>query len=407
MKICAVYAVGVLGLMIAGCADQTTKKNYWTDSTVSSGLYIDFCGSADEAGPVPVLSLGQESYRATGVNCYDLFNGTISYDRADSSFRFDPSNAFAALDLLKAEKVPVVRFNCGMYYDKELSACIDYKEEYLVTLKKIAEYAEQRQIGLIPSLFWHFAAVPRYFGEPYRSWGCDTSRTMMFMKSYTRQVVEALCGYKSVFAWEFGNEFNLESDLPNWREIYKTDDPYNRMTADDVRHVYEMFVQTVREVDTTGRLICSGNAALRPSQYHQYAENSWTTDTPEEYETITRMLNPEGMSAISEHVYDKEKKIGPHDSLLSLEGQLSLAQDVARSLGKVYYVGEFAGVLPAESDYRLFYDAFVKTGVPLSLVWNFSMKGNIEHSFTADSDRGKYIFALIREYNEELQKQNK
>ena len=24
MKICAVYAVGVLGLMIAGCADQTT-----------------------------------------------------------------------------------------------------------------------------------------------------------------------------------------------------------------------------------------------------------------------------------------------------------------------------------------------------------------------------------------------
>lgn len=71
-------------------------------------------------------------------------------------------------------------------------------------------------------------------------------------------------------------------------------------------------------------------------------------------------------------------------------------------MGKIYYVGEFAGVLPSEGDYRIFYDAFLRAGVPLSLVWNFSIKGNIEHSFTAESDRGKYIFALIREYNEML-----
>ena len=398
-----VWFFGILWLWTGGgCTDRAAEKEYWTDPTVPSGLHVDLSSTTDRGRPAPVLSLGQKPYRATGVNCYDLFNGTVTYDDKDSAFRFDPSHAYATLDRLKAEGVPVVRFNCGMYYDTELSAVIEYEEQYFATLKKIVEYAETCRIGLIPSLFWHFAAVPRYFGEPYRSWGRDTSRTLEFMKTYTRRVVETLQGCKSIFAWEFGNEFNLEADLPNWQEIYKTDDPDNCLTADDVQYAYETFVQTVRAVDSTGRLICSGNAALRPSQYHQYVEHSWTADTPQQYAEITRKLNPDGMCSVSEHIYDRERKVGPYDSLLDLDGQLALARDAAHSMGKIYYVGEFAGVLPSEADYRIFYDAFLRAGVPLSLVWNFSMKGNIEHSFTAESDRGKYIFALIREYNEKL-----
>lgn len=398
-----VWLFGVLCLLTSGgCTDRADEKEYWTDPTVSPGLHVDLSTTTDSGRPVPVLCLGQKPYRATGVNCYDLFNGTVTYDDKDSAFRFDPSHAYATLDRLKAEGVPVVRFNCGMYYDTELPAVIEYGEQYFATLKKIAEYAETCRIGLIPSLFWHFAAVPRYFGEPCRSWGRDTSRTLEFMKTYTRRVVETLQGCKSIFAWEFGNEFNLEADLPNWQEIYKTEDPDNRKSADDVQHAYKTFVQTVRTVDTTGRLICSGNAALRPSQYHQYVENSWTVDTPQQYAEITRKLNPDGMRSVSEHIYDLKRKVGPYDSLLDLDGQLALARDAAHSMGKIYYVGEFAGVLPSEADYRIFYDAFLRAGVPLSLVWNFSMKGNIEHSFTAESDRGKYIFALIREYNEKL-----
>ena len=398
-----VWFFGILCLLTGGgCTDRAAEKEYWTDPTVSPGLHVDLSTTTDSGRPVPVLCLGRKPYRATGVNCYDLFNGTVTYDDKDSAFRFDPSHAYATLDRLKAEGVPVVRFNCGMYYDTELPAVIEYGEQYFATLKKIAEYAETCRIGLIPSLFWHFAAVPRYFGEPYRSWGRDTSRTLGFMKTYTRRVVETLQGCKSIFAWEFGNEFNLEADLPNWQEIYKTDDPDNCLTADDVQYAYETFVQTVRAVDTTGRLICSGNAALRPSQYHQYVEHSWTADTPQQYAEITRKLNPDGMRSVSEHIYDLKRKVGPYDSLLDLDGQLALARDAAHSMGKIYYVGEFAGVLPSEADYRIFYDAFLRAGVPLSLVWNFSMKGNIEHSFTAESDRGKYIFALIREYNEKL-----
>lgn len=399
-----ILAIGLLVMVaVGGCADRSEGKNYWTDPAAPVGLRVVVSESETEDGVFSELVLAHRPFRATGVNCYDLFVGGVMRDSA--GFRFDLSNAYATLDILKSEGVPVVRFNCGVYYDHELPACLEHDEEYFDALQKVAEYAQQQQIGLIPSVFWHYAAIPRYYGEPYRGWGCDTSRTMEFMRFYTRRVVESLHGYKSIFAWEFGNEFNLEADLPNWRENYKTEDPNNRMTADDVRHVYDVFVRTVREIDTTGRLICSGNAALRPSQYHQYVENTWVTDTPQEYETITGILNPEGMQSVSEHLYDQGRKIGPSDSLLSLDGQLALAMSAARSLGKVYYVGEFAGVLPAEADYRVYYDAFLRAGVPLSLVWNFSNKGNIEYSFTAESERGKYIFALIREYNEKLQSQ--
>ena len=305
-----VWLFGVLCLLTSGgCTDRADEKEYWTDPTVPPGLHVDLSSTTDSGRPVPVLSLGRKPYRATGVNCYDLFNGTVIYDDKDSAFRFDPSHAYATLDRLKAEGVPIVRFNCGMYYDTELPAVIEYGEQYFATLKKIAEYAETCRIGLIPSLFWHFAAVPRYFGEPCRSWGRDTSRTLEFMKTYTRRVVETLQGCKSIFAWEFGNEFNLEADLPNWQEIYKTDDPDNCLTADDVQYAYETFVQTVRAVDTTGRLICSGNAALRPSQYHQYVEHSWTADTPQQYAEITRKLNPDGMRSVSEHIYYLKRKV--------------------------------------------------------------------------------------------------
>lgn len=149
-----VWFFGILCFLTGGgCTDRAAEKEYWTDPTVPPGLHVDLSSTSDSGRPVPVLSLGRKPYRATGVNCYDLFNGTVIYDDKDSAFRFDPSHAYATLDRLKAEGVPVVRFNCGMYYETELSAVIEYEEQYFATLKKIAEYAETCRIGLIPSLF--------------------------------------------------------------------------------------------------------------------------------------------------------------------------------------------------------------------------------------------------------------
>ena len=72
----------------------------------------------------------------------------------------------------------------------------------------------------------------------------------------------------------------------------------------------------------------------------------------------------------------------------------------ARTLNKAYVVGEFAGVLQSEEAYRKYYDAFLDAGVQLTLLWNFALRGDVEHSFTATEPRGQYLFGLIREYNE-------
>lgn len=158
-----------------------------------------------------------------GTNCYELLLVSL-HKKRDAQGRIDLSDSFAALDVLRRNGVGIVRFNCGVYFASELTAYTQNREEYLSALARLAAYAEKLEIGLIPSFFWIYTTVPDYVREPYRSWGIEGSRTTEFLKAYTTDVVEALKPYKSIFAWEFGNEFNLQADLPNWqKEFGKTD----------------------------------------------------------------------------------------------------------------------------------------------------------------------------------------
>lgn len=54
---------------------------------------------------------------------------------------------------------------------------------------------------------------------------------------------------------------------------------------------------------------------------------------------------------------------------------------------------------PDDDSYKLYYDALVRNNVQLSFVWNFSILGNIEHSFVEKSRRGQLLFGLIRSCN--------
>ena len=62
-------------------------------------------------------------------------------------------------------------------------------------------------------------------------------------------------------------------------------------------------------------------------------------------------------------------------------------------------MGEFGAIRGSREEYIPFFEAFLKAGVQLSLFWNFSLRGNIEQSCTP-TERGPYIFELIREYKQ-------
>ena len=392
----AVLSVGSCGRdsskRSAGAGEPDTVASYWTDSTARKGLYV----SSDSTQTASIYLNGAKYY-ATGTNCYELLLVSL-HKKRDAQGRIDLSDSFAALDVLRRNGVGIVRFNCGVYFASELTAYTQNREEYLLALARLAAYAEKLEIGLIPSFFWIYTTVPDYVREPYRSWGIEGSRTTEFLKAYTTDVVEALKPYKSIFAWEFGNEFNLQADLPNWqKEFGKTDARY-WIQGRDVRYAIRLFAETVRSLDPDGRMIVSGHSAMRPSQYHLNTEYAFSVDDTQQYRAATELFTPDPAEGMSEHVYEAGREFADRGKV-TLSEQIAVAMGTARSLNKVYIVGEFGGLLPLKQAYRTYYDAFLDGGVQLSLIWNFSPGRRTEYSFSADDETGKYVFYLIREYN--------
>ena len=112
----------------------------------------------------------------------------------------------------------------------------------------------------------------------------------------------------------------------------------------------------------------------------------------------TELFTPDPAEGMSEHVYEAGREFADRGKV-TLSEQIAVAMGTARSLNKVYIVGEFGGLLPLKQAYRTYYDAFLDGGVQLSLIWNFSPGRRTEYSFSADDETGKYVFYLIREYN--------
>lgn len=369
-----------------GSDDPAPELTYWTDDEAPIGLQV-------RTTDVPAFWLGDEKFYETGVNCYDLFLSSISRD--GTSWKFDTSLPQEILSVLKRHEVSVVRFSGCVYYAEDIPAYVENKQRYLTTLARIASLAEQYEIGLIPSIVWQYRAIPNYCGEGTAAWGRADSRTIAFMKEYVKDVVTTLSRFRSIYAWEFGNELNLEADLPNWQEANNTTDPDYHFTSADLNFAFRTFIGVVQANDPAGRAIISGHANLRNSQYNQYAYDSWETDTTDQYRTITERLTPDGMQC-SEHIYELSRPFSDLGTV-GLEDRLRIARETAASLGKAYIVGEFGA--SSDEGYKAYYDALLGTGVQLSFVWNFSILGNIEHSFTEESDKGQMLFDYVRQYN--------
>lgn len=356
------------------------------------------------------LTLGGKNFYGIGANCFNLFNNGLSDN-------YSTDNAYQSLKVLKDHGVPVVRFNCGVYYGPELAYYGGKaKTRYLTALAEVAEMAEELKIGLIPSFFWHIKTVPDYVGERVIDWGIATSQTRAFMTEYTTDIVNTLKGYKSIFGWEFGNEFNLQADLPIdvFLSSMSAEDAIGMLiTSEGVIDAYNAFTELVCELDPHGRIITSGNASLRNAQYNLQQSLSWELDTQEEHDKMNLDFHPANMNVVSEHNYFFEYDISDESGnkvTLSLYEYMKNAVKTYRDNGKAYFVGEFGadtleGNTPQEK-YALTEEMFrtmMSTRVQLSLVWNFDILGVTEYSFTDKDERGQYILYLLKSCNEEYQ----
>lgn len=362
-------------------------------------------------GPEDELLKDGEPYRGFGVNYFDAFLRRLQ-DPQDDSYR-------AGFETLAAHGIPFVRFNAGGFWPVDWELYLEDKERYFALMDDVVEAAETHGVGLIPSLFWWYAAVPDMVGEPMSAWGDRESETHAFMRTYVEEVVTRYRDSPAIWAWEFGNEYNLQADLPNAEEhrppIWPNlGTPEERGPDDDLTHemlvtAAKAFAEEVREHDPA-RPITTGHATPRAAAEHLRRGEGWTPDSEEEYRRnlIEMAPDPHGIVSMRLYPHQLDKRFGRDD--VTHEELLQVTLEAASDAGKAVFVGEFGAraaegltALEARETNKAMLNALKETGVPLAAIWVFDFDAQEDEGWniTPDNDRA-YLLDLLEEANQRL-----
>lgn len=377
-----------------------------------------------------------KAFYGIGVNYYDLF--VSCFVRG-----WDVQPSLRAMETLKSYRCKVIRFSTTPFYVEEY-AYFEQTEAYWRTMDAIVKKAEELEIGLLPSLFWTYWEND-YCDEPYHSAYLDkNSKTVAFIREYTKRFVSRYKDSPAIYGWEFSNERVLGSDWPDgshFRQPWKKSkrscrDMDDRVTLDSLEAMYSLFAEVVSENDPYGRIISTGDTNPRETSYHQYAYGTWEKDTREQHEWVLDKINPKGITALSQHQYSYGELLAPGDATYPLldyfntwESFFAYLMEMSEKRGISTYVGEVGYMyLHPENYAQITVDgatqAFVeavkaqrRTKMPLILFWNYDPTAvsvnaefvydrgtGVEYSFSENSPRGKRILEIMAEGNEKLDK---
>lgn len=352
------------------------------------------------AAPQPGLTPGPNAtvlkdgrpFRGVGVNYFDCFGRTLQ-KRDDTSYD-------AGFQVLAEHKIPFARFSATGFWPRELGLYLTNRAEFFRRFDGVVRSAEKHGIGLIPSLFWHLPCVPDIVGEPMDQWGHPQSKTHAFMREYVREVVTRYKASPAIWAWEFGNEYNLACDLPNAAQhrpaVWPTlGTATNRTQRDEI--TYDMLVvalaefgKAVRQHDPH-RLITCGNSFPRESAWHNRKERSWKKDSPEQFAEMLALATPDPLNLISVHCYENAL------------GQVGAATAAAAKAGKPLFVGEFQVAKSESPDARAaladFLGTLEKHGVPLAAIWVFDFKSQDKDFNITPANGRAWQLGVLRDWN--------
>jgi len=360
---------------------------------VSGGLAAERMDRGLSAGPHGELLLSGKAFRGIGVNYYDAFVRLLGDGKLQ--------DVEAGFRVLASNQIPFIRFAACGYWPIDWRLYQTNRQDYFSRMDAVVQLAERHGIGLIPSLFWHQPTISDLVGEPVDQWGNATSRTHAFMRAYVREVVTRYVDSPAIWAWEFGNEFNLPADLPNAAQHRAPVHPtlgtaVSRSARDDLTHAHirTALAEFAREVQRHDpyRLIISGNAFPRPSAWHQQQEGNWQRDSPEQWAGMLGADNPSPIASLSGRLYSTNDlaALGP-------------AMALSRQGGKPLVIGEFgvAGMMtePAQRQFQAWLDAIDTNAVPLAALWVYDFEGQAKDwNVTATNPRHDQL-RLIAEMN--------
>ena len=390
------YSAVLLALLLVGCVSETSP-----DLTVKDGVFMQ----------------GGHPVKGIGINYFSAFLRILGTEGAspnlnDTSYR-------QGFKTLREHEIPFIRFCAAGFFPSDWTLYQTDKVAYFKALDQLVADAEACGLGLIPSLFWYFPTVPDLVGEPVDQWGNPESKTHEFMRRYTTEVVSRYKDSPAIWAWEFGNEWIHEADLPNpgqgrgWT-IPEFGMPAERTERDkmyrkNIYVAYRAFAETVRSLDPV-HPVFSGDTMPRPVAFHTWKDGVWKEDSKEEWQSMFLKDN-QVMDALSAHFYYYEKS-GHRDSGIAAfdpEEQLSFMMATARQVGKPLFVGEFGPSSKEKTideerrQFEVLLDLLVKHEVPLSALWNFDYEhvDQVHWNITEDNHRA-YMLDALQQANRSL-----
>ncbi len=394
-------------------------------------LSVPSRGTADSAGVLRVMDgqfvMGDRPLRAIGVNYFDAFTWALgvadgsqqapNYAEVETMGRVGAAGSLPAkksfregFRVLQQKGIPFVRFNCGGFYPKDWRLYREDPEAYFALLDDLVRAAEDHHLGLVPSLFWSFFTVPGIVGEPLNAWGDADSKTHAFMRKYTQEVVGRYKDSAAIWGWEFGNEYNLEADLPHpqregvarWFQpqlgMPAKPGPDDHLTSQDIRTAYREFARVVREIDPR-RPIFTGDAAPRSAAATLEATGNWGVDTREQWIAQLVKNNPDPVDTISIHFYPFHTQAGIGLKDQPLEETLDASLAAAREAGKPLWVGEWAasettGPALRREQFQKILDLLLDREVQLAAVWVFDFAFQPLMNIDAGTDNEFMLDAL-------------
>jgi hypothetical protein len=277
--------------------------------------------------------LAGKPYRGVGANYYDLFTRLAAKPQDESSLR--------GLEEIARAGVPFVRFNAGGFTEKDWQKYLENKETHFAQLDRVVRKAEELGIGLIPSLFWT-DRLNKIAGERGEAWGDPKSKTIALMRDYTKEVVSRYKDSPAIWAWEFGNEWNLHADLPNAAQFRKEgEDERDDLKSSHLGSALQEFAAAVRDVDIH-RPIITGHSHPRASAWHNTSEKSWKPDSEAQWRQIIIRDNGPVFDTIGIHIYgDTDLQKGVAAWATDWTHYLTTLRKLADERGFPIFIGEF------------------------------------------------------------------
>lgn len=351
-------------------------------------------------------------YYGMGINYFRLFNDYVAGD----------VSTVRGLVQLASAGVPFVRFPASPYWPISwTNTYLKDKNAYFAKLDKIVAYAEKYGIGLIPSLFWHMPTFADISGEHMDAFGDNNSKTIAFVRQYTREVVERYKDSPAIWGWEFGNEFNLFVDIPHVSVPPnppglgcpdERDPEKDRFKSAHMINAFKEFGEVVRRYDKH-RAIFSGNSEPRPAAWHLAAGQGWTNDNYEQYKDIISRFECDPINTVTARAYCNYGEAATRYplGLKDPSEYVAAMMKIAEELGKPLFIGEFGAsdnwkntiseeyeiVTDIKAAFHERVNAIVDNKVPLSAVWVFDYPPHDSGiNITFDNHRSYMIEEIVK-----------